>query len=358
VAPVALDAYKTIPDGCVPPPPPPGVNAAAPGDPPGGASTVSFCGVVPTGVLNTITEGQHTLYFRACEAPNKTTSKFSGSCRWGDFNLAGATTKFVIDKHGPAATGVVLDPDPNNGTVNSSGNLNFLDSLQVTSTLDDSPSGNSTVTYGEVFLTNTSIGADPVAVNKYGTGAEMIPANARWDLPTKVAHAYVPLAELTSYPEGHVRFWVHGKDVAGNWGSWSYSDLTLDRTKPHFNYGPGLTPADNSQIGSCAVDCSVTLNATDPVSSGVHSKIVQAEWFVDQGAHLICEQPPGPGCTPEVVAPGDPGYGNGTAIPIATPDYTVTATFNTGKQPPGTKIVFRVKDQAGNWSVNTMVVTQ
>jgi hypothetical protein len=36
----------------------------------------------------------------------------------------------------------------------------------------------------------------------------------------------------------------------------------------------------------------------------------------------------------------------------------VTATFNTGAQPPGTKIVFRVKDAAGNWSVNTMVVTQ
>jgi hypothetical protein len=84
---------------------------------------------------------------------------------------------------------------------------------------------------------------------------------------------------------------------------------------------------------------------------------VQAEWFVDQGAHLICEQPPGPGCTPEVVAPGDPGQGNGTAIPITSPNFTGTATFNTGAQPAGTKIVFRVRDAAGNWSLSSMVVT-
>jgi hypothetical protein len=347
----------SFPDACVAPPPPPGIPAPTPGPQPGGGSTVSFCGVVPSSVLTSpnFAEGKHTLYFRACEVPNQSTSTFPGSCRWGDFNLAGARIDFFKDTHGPAASNVVLDPNPNNGTVNSAGNLNFLDSLQVTGTLDDSQSGNSTVSYGEVFLSNTTV-TEPVPAAQYGTGAEMIPANAKWDSPTKVAHAYVPLAELTSYPEGLVRFWVHGKDVAGNWGSWSHADLTLDRTKPKFNYPP--TPADNSQIGNCAAGCSVTLGATDPVSSGVHSKIVQAEWFVDQGAHLICEQPPGPGCTPEVVAPGDPGVGNGTAIPIATPDYTVTATFNTGAQPPGTKIVFRVKDAAGNWSVNTMVVTQ
>jgi hypothetical protein len=35
----------------------------------------------------------------------------------------------------------------------------------------------------------------------------------------------------------------------------------------------------------------------------------------------------------------------------------VTATFNTGAQPAGTKIVFRVRDAAGNWSLNSMVVT-
>ncbi|MBJ7612051.1 MAG: multicopper oxidase domain-containing protein [Candidatus Dormibacteraeota bacterium] len=348
--------YNSLPDGCVPPPPPPGITPPTPGDPPGGGSTVSFCGVVPASVLNAKPEGVHTLYFRACEVPNQASSTFPGSCRWGDFGLAGASISFLIDKHGPAAGHMVLDPNPNNGTLNAAGNLNFLDSVQAAATLDDSSTGNSNISYGEVFLTSTSVTADPVPASQFGTGAEMIPANARWDSPNKQAYAYVPLAELTSYPEGLVRFWAHGRDLAGNWGGWAYTDLTLDRTAPKFDSPP--TPADGSQIGPCTAGCSVTVGATDPLSSGVHSKIVQAEWFVDQGAHLICEQPPGPGCTPEVVAPGDPGKGNGTAIPIASPGYTVTVTFNTGPQPAGTKVVFRVRDAAGNWSINSMVVTR
>jgi FtsP/CotA-like multicopper oxidase with cupredoxin domain len=353
--PVPLPFYNTMPDGCVSPPPPPGVPAPAPGDPPGGGSTVSFCGVVPASVLNSKPAGVHTLYFRACEVPNQSTSTFMGSCRWGDFNLAGASITFVIDKSGPTSSNVVIDPNPNNGTVNSAGNLNFLDSLQVTATLDDSQSGNSTVSYGEVFLTKTSVTANPVPDTQFGTGAEMIPAGAKWDSSTKVAHAYVPLAELTSYPEGLVRFWVHAKDIAGNWGGWASGDLTLDRTAPKFE---APTPVDGRQFGPCTAGCSIPLKATDPLSSGVQSNIVQAEWFVDQGAHLICEQPPGPGCTPEVVAPGDPGKGNGTAIPIPPgTTFSLTTTFNPGPQPPGTKIVFRVKDAAGNWSINTMVVT-
>jgi multicopper oxidase len=347
--------YTPLPDGCVPPPPPPGISTPPPVDPPGGGSTVSFCGVVPTSVLNSQTEGEHTLYFRACEVPNNSTSTFPGSCRWGDVNLAGASIKYVVDRSGPAASNVGIDPNPNNGKVNSAGNLNFLDSVQVAGTLSDSQSGSSAISYGEVFLTKDSVNDNPVPTSQYGSGAEMIPSGAKWDSPTKIAYAYVPLAELTSYPEGLVRFWVHGKDLAGNWGGWAHADLTLDRTAPKFDYPP--TPADGGQIGPCGAGCSVTIGATDPVSGGVRSRITQAEWFVDQGAHLICEQPPGPGCTPEVVAPGDPGQSNGTAIPIASPNFTVTATFNTGPQPAGTKIVFRVRDAAGNWSLNSMVVT-
>jgi hypothetical protein len=307
---------------------------------------------VPTSVLNGLSEGVHTLFVHACEVPNQPSSTFPGSCRWGDYNLAGASLQFVVDRSGPSASAVTLDPNPNNGKVNSAGNLNFLDSLQVTSTLDDSASGGSNIAFGEVFLTRTSVTGSPVAASEYGTGAEMIPSGARWDSPTKVAHAYIPLAELTSYPEGLVRFWVHSRDIAGNWGGWAFADLTLDRTPPAFDYS--LTPSDGATVPAGQI----TFRATDPVAGGVHSQIVQAEWFVDQGAHLVCDPPVTPGCTPEVVAPGDPGLGGGTPIPITAPGFTVTATFDTGPQPSGTKIVFRVRDAAGNWSRSTMVVIQ
>jgi hypothetical protein len=98
------------------------------------------------------------------------------------------------------------------------------------------------------------------------------------------------------------------------------------------------------------------VSATDKLSGGVNSRIVQAEWFIDQGAHLVCF-PVTPGCTPEVIAPGDPGQGNGTGIAI-TPGYTVAATVTFGPKAKDTRIVFRVRDAAGNWSLDTIVVTK
>jgi hypothetical protein len=183
----------------------------------------------------------------------------------------------------------------------------------------------------------------------------MIPAGSRWDTPTKVAYAFIPLAELTKYPEGHVRYWVHGKDLAGNWGGYAYADLTLDRTPPLFVYGAGGTPAPGSTCG--ASPCAVNFKATDPISGGVNSPIVQAEWFIDQGAHSICEVP-GPGCTAEIIAPGDPGYGAGNPVLLTSPATTLSLSFNVGPQPAGSKVVFRVRDQAGNWSQDGLVVTR
>jgi hypothetical protein len=186
----------------------------------------------------------------------------------------------------------------------------------------------------------------------------MIPSGARWDSPTKLAFAYIPLAELTAYPEGHVRFWVHAQDLAGNFGPWSYKDMTYDKTAPVFDT-PALPvpPAPPTSI-ACAAGCSINFTAHDPVSGGVNSNIVQAEWFVDNGATLICEAN-FPGCTPEVVALSDPGFGNATPVSIATPLSTsVTASITLGPQATGTHIVFRVRDAAGNWSLDNLVVTQ
>ena len=85
--------------------------------------------------------------------------------------------------------------------------------------------------------------------------------------------------------------------------------------------------------------------------------MVQAEWFVDQGAQLICE-PNFPGCTPEVLALSDPGYGNATPVSITSPPSpALAASITLGPQVVGTHIVFRVKDAAGNWSLDNLVVT-
>ncbi len=365
--------FPPLPTACTPSLPPPGVTVATAPDP-GGGSAVSFCATIPSSRLKALPEGTHTVYIRACEAPNTPgIVACAPPSRWGSFGLAGAAQNFVIDRSGPSAGSISLSPNPNNGRLGGPGNTNFLDSLQVVATLDDSKTGNSNIAYAEVFVTCSPVSQStcasvtgPVEVNTNlppadGSGAEMIPSGAKWDSPVKIAYAYIPLAELTAYSEGYVRMWVHGQDLAGNFGPWGYSDLTLDRTPPTFIYtGTNATPANNSQIGPCpaTAPCSITFTASDPLSGGVNSKIVEAEWFIDQGAHLVCEPAAPNPCTPEVVAPGDPGQGLATPIRIATPGTTVTATFSIGAQPSGTHIVFRVKDQAGNWSLDSLVIVK
>jgi hypothetical protein len=354
--PAPLVGAPITPAACVPPAGPPGPPAPAPVvAAPGGGSIVSFCGVVPATRLASLPEGLHTIYFHAYEAPGSAgTGRFGAPTgRWGSYGIDSASATFTIDRTGPTTSNVVLEPNPNNGRFNSAGNQNFLDSLLVTATLNDANSGNSNVDFAEVFVTKASVTGNPVQPDHYGSGAEMIPTGGQWNSPTKIANAFIPLAVLTSYPEGLVQFWVHARDIAGNWGGWAHAELTLDRTAPVFNYP--ATPADASQV-ICTAGCTITLNASDAVSGGVHSRIVQAEWFVDPGAHLICDTP-APGCTPEVVAPGDPGQGSGTAIAIANPDFTVVASFTVGPKAKGTKIIFRVRDAANNWSRATMVIT-
>jgi hypothetical protein len=319
---------SNFPDGCVPQPSPAGVNPPATGAAPGGAGIVSFCAVVPTATVNGLAEGSYKLYVHAYETPSTPDAGFNAKPgRWGTYNETDMLP-FTVDRTGPTAGSPVIDHNPNNGTIYSAGNLNFLDSLQVTTTIDDSTHGNSIISSAEVFLTNPTVAANPVTVAEYGTGAEMVPAGSQWDSPSKVVYAYIPLAVLTAYPEGKVRYWVHGKDIAGNWGTWSYVDLILDRTAPN------LTSATIAG-GACTglnTGCTVSFTATDPVSGGVNSNLVQGEWFT--GA--------------------DPGQGLGFPFGIV-PNTTVSGSFHPAAG-SGTQIYLRVRDAAGNWSATRAVV--
>lgn len=364
---------------CTPVPTPLGLTPPGPPAAPGGGSVVSFCGDIPAATLNGLGEGAHTLYIYACEqvtaGPGCATQPHS---RWTP-TTPDNTFKFAIDKTGPNVSSISLDPNPNNGHLGSQGNLNFLDSLQVAAELSDPVTNgvNSNIALGEVFMTcspNSQASCkstDPVynssgvltsggpidtvtgAVVADGSGAEMIPSGAAWDSPNKLAYAYIPLATLTQFPEGHVRFWVHAKDIAGNYGHWFFTELTYDKTPPVIDSPPLTT----TMPCTGASGCTINFTAHDPTSGGVSSNIVQAEWFIDQGVHLVCEAGEiGPGCTIEVAVTADPGYGNGTPITI-TPGNPVNGQIVLGPMPANTHIVFRVRDAAGNWSLLGLVTT-
>jgi hypothetical protein len=354
----------------------PNVDYGTPGngnvlpDAPGGAAVVAWCGFVSTATLNGLSEGSHTLYAHAYEAPAGATT----GGRWGSYGLAGASATFVVDKTGPVTSSIAIDPSPNNGKSSQSGNLNFLDSLQISARLTDNATPiASNIALAEVFVSSTT--QDPTsnpALFVTGTGAEMIPANAVWgDATVKQAYGYIPLAVLTSYPDGPVKFWIHAQDVAGSWGAFSSLELTVDRRAPVLT---AVAPtANGSNVGSCtnSSPCVIHFSATDPGPSAtppaVATNIISGEWYLGQNIVRL----PGD----DVATSNDPGLGMGIPFsidPAATTvtnrtfaitssliaQYLVAINATAATLPPGStiNIVFRVRDAAGNWSNNRYVV--
>jgi hypothetical protein len=351
----SVDAYGNplpTPAACTPLSSPPGlsgppVSSAAPG----GANIVSLCGTVPTSVLLSLPEGPHTLFIHACEQVGTSTGACNAQAvaRWAAFN-DDASIKFVVDRTGPVVpTGEIsVTPNPNNGFQPGGGNTNFVDVAVLAANFADPTVPNmltgSNIAYAEAFVTcsprtlpcqSTDVNpVDPTTglVPPDGSGAEMSPSGGSWDSPNKLAYAYVPLAELTKYHEGYVRFWVHGQDQAGNFGPWFYTDLTLDTTAPVFT---APNPATSPNAVACRRGCTIPVAANDPLHSGVNSNIDEAEWFTGTA---------------------DPGFGNGTQL-TTTVGTSVTGSLTLPAQRAGTQITIRVRDAAGNWSLNNVVIT-
>jgi hypothetical protein len=312
---------------------------------PGGGNVVSVCGVIPAAALQALSTGVHTLYVHSYEGQN-----FNGSpgaavpAGWGVRDGAASVNTFVIDRTGPIAKNLSVSPNPNNGFQNGPGNLGFLDSVRVSATLDDSgAAGGSAIANAEVFLTPTPVPAGSPAgtltrcdsttapnASVTGSGAFMIPSSGTWSSAIHDAYAYVPLADIRSCQEGTVVLWVHGQDVAGNWGDFKSVTLTLDKTSPTLP-----TPTVNTVAGVSTI---TVTGAADPTVAGVNTSVVGAEWFT--GAD------PGPGN-------GLPVVSNPSPPPIFLAGNPVTFSFipGTGHYAVPTVVSVRVIDGAGNWSV-------
>jgi hypothetical protein len=322
-----IDGGAAAPLCTTPPPAIPlagsGCPAAVPTVPPtpgpGGAAIVAVTGSIPQAVLNGLAEGPHTISIHAHEVPPTGTCSNPARC-WGSWTLPGAQATLVKDTKGPVTSNLSVKPNPNNGTLSESGNLGFLDAVRVTATLDDSAMGGSDVILGEAFL-----GDNAPPTTFYGTGAEMVPSTAKWSGASQVAYAYIPLQEIRAHAEGIVKIWVHGKDAAGNWGTPEMVALTLDITPPNIQSTSATGTTGNATI---------TVTADDPLSGGVHSNIVAAEWFIGT----------------------DPGYGAATAVTGFAPATHVTFSFPVSGKAAGSQVHVRVRDAAGNWSADAVQV--
>ena len=159
---------------------------------------------------------------------------------------AGPTTGDVT---GPSASGLSLSPNPSNGSV----------TVTFNASVSDSSSGNNNIVAAEYFI-------DAAGAN--GTGTAMAASDAAFDSPTEsVTGAINPI----SLSAGNHNIYIHGQDAAGNWGSFNFVALSLDKSGP-------LTSSLQTTFQS---NGNVTLSGSASDTTTGNSNIQSAEYFID-----------------------------------------------------------------------------
>lgn len=178
----------------------------------------------------------------------------------------------------------------------------------VTATADDRSTGGSYVASGELF-------AD--ASCSPGSGRPLTLAG-RGPVATLVGN-------LSGLAEGIHTVAAHSRDAAGHWGPCSAaSSIAIDQTGPTVS-GIATSPSTNT--------LTVAALATDPLSAGVHSNVVAAEWFIDPATA------PGAG---SALTAADGGFD----APIESLAGTIdVSSWTTGEH----TLYLRARDAAGNW---------
>ena len=252
---------------------------------------------IPLTTIAALSQGNHTLYVHAKDKPGN----------WGP----ASSTVLVIDKVGPAVSGLALNPSATNNTA-----------VAISAAASDVTTGNSNIASGEYFI-------DAGGAN--GTGTVMtVSAPA----PSANLNGTIAASVVAALTAGNHTIYVHAKDAGGTWGALVSTILLIDRTPPTFS---GITLTPNSiAAGTASVGLAVT-SATDPLVGGLASGVTGGEYWV-------CPTT----CT-------NPGTGGGTAF------IGLSATVPTASLPawhPYT-VRARIRGAAGNWStgVNSAVLT-
>jgi hypothetical protein len=214
-----------------------------------------------------------------------------------------------VDLQGPAASGVVIAPNPNNGTLDDSGQPG---NVVVHAHLDD-PGAISPIARVEGFI--DTVGAP-------GSGFTFVPNDGAFDTASEDVQVWIPLGTINALSEGLHPLSVRGLDAAGNWGAVTSQDIVIDRTSPT------VTLAAQPAVPGQPV--TLTGPLTDPVVNGANSTIQRLEWFVGT----------------------DPGLGgariDGVTIGAAT--GTILVPLSALRVGANNTVSYRALDAAGNWS--------
>ncbi|MGZ8174688.1 MULTISPECIES: S8 family serine peptidase [Methylobacter] len=210
----------------------------------------------------------------------------------------------AVDATGPDTNSVSVSPNPNNGTLGFDINT---PAVRVAATVADPVINGlqSNIRAAEVFV-------DSAGSN--GSGWAFFADDGVYDSPAEAVYADIPLTIIAQLGDGSHILYMHGQDVAGNWGAMSSTVLIIDKTSPTVsNITTTLT--------------STTINLTATAADPSPGSVAKAEWFEGN----------------------DPGKGQGYSMSVS--GSTVAATINVGTWTSGSHTLFvRAGDSAGNWS--------
>jgi hypothetical protein len=156
-----------------------------------GAPTVSVSATVSAATLAGLSDGAHSFYVHGQDALGN----------WG----ALASAALVVDRTGPATSGVSASPNPTGGAA----------SVTLTATAADGGAPPSSVTAAEWFE-----GADP----GLGLATTMAASDGTFDSPTEGLTAAV---NVTGWTAGNHTLSARALDTAGNWGGVSTTTLSI-----------------------------------------------------------------------------------------------------------------------------------
>jgi FtsP/CotA-like multicopper oxidase with cupredoxin domain len=165
--------------------------------------------------------------------------------------LTVGTSSTGSDTTGPDTNAMALSPSATNGAVD----------VALSASLSDVASGGSNISAAEYFIDTT--GAN-------GTGTAM---SGAFGSPTAAVNATLTAATLTALPAGNHTIYIHGQDSAGNWGTFNFAVLTLDKVGPA---STGLVLNPNPTNGSV----NVSLSATGNDQTSGNSNVAAAEFFI------------------------------------------------------------------------------
>lgn len=177
-----------------------------------GSGTTSESGSIAAADVQALGEGNHPIYVQSHDSEGF----------WGP----SGTATLVVDRTGPNASLLGVNPPTNDGTL---GDPADPTQFKVYGTFTDGSvtSPASKIVAAEGFFPLPG-GAAPTTAND-GTGFVFQASDGAFNTNSETAYGLVPLSTLTSCPDGTYPVFLHAKDAAGNWGPWASANLVVKR---------------------------------------------------------------------------------------------------------------------------------